>query len=163
MQDLEELYRQHAQTVYRYLLAKTRSADLAEELTQETFYQAVRTIGSFRGESRVATWLCGIAGNVLRTYHRRHPPEEELIETPAAADAPDDTLLARESQVELLRKMQMLRSDTREVMYLRIFGALSFRDIGEILSHTENWARVTYYRGRETLRKELEKDDEERS
>ena len=44
-------------------------------------------------------------------------------------------------------------------MYLRIFGALSFRDIGEILSRTENWARVTY-RGREALRKEMEKDDE---
>ena len=56
--------------------------------------------------------------------------------------------------------MQKLGSDAREVMYLRIFGALSFRDIGEILSRTENWARVTYYRGREALRKELEKDDE---
>lgn len=45
-------------------------------------------------------------------------------------------------------------------MYLRIFGTLSFRDIGEILSRTENWVRVTYYRGKEALRKELEKDNE---
>ena len=160
MQSMEDIYRQHAQTVYRYLLAKTRSADLAEELTQETFYQAVRTAGRYRGEGKLTTWLCGIAKNVLRTYQRRHPPEEELDETVPAPDTPDEAFLARESQLELLRKMQTLGSDAREVMYLRIFGALSFRDIGEILSRTENWARVTYYRGREALRKELEKDDE---
>ena len=153
MQSMEEIYRQHAQTVYRYLLAQTRSADLAEELTQETFYQAVRTAGQYRGEGRLTTWLCGIAKNVLRTYQRRHPQEEELAETAAAPDTPDEAFLARESQLELLRKMQTLGN-------LRIFGALSFRDIGEILSHTENWARVTYDRGREALRKELEKDNE---
>ena len=160
MQSMEEIYRQHAQTVYRYLLAQTRSADLAEELTQETFYQAVRTAGQYRGEGKLTTWLCGIAKNVLRSYQRRHPPEEELDEAAAAPDTPDEAFLARESQLELLRKMQTLGSDAREVMYLRIFGALSFRDIGEILSRTENWARVAYYRGREALRKELEKDDE---
>ena len=147
MQSMEEIYRQHAQTVYRYLLAQTRSADLAEELTQETFYQAVRTAGQYRGEGKLTTWL-------------RHPQEEELDETAAAPDTPDEAFFARESQLELLRKMQTLGSDAREVMYLRIFGALSFRDIGEILSHTENWVRVTYYRGREALRKELENDDE---
>ena len=160
MQSMEEIYRQHAQTVYRFLLAQTRSADLAEELTQETFYQAVRSAEGFRGGCAVTTWLCGIAKNVLRTYQRRHPVEEELDETAAAPERPDDALLAGEERVELLRKMQTLGSDMREVMYLRIFGALSFREIGEILSRTENWARVTFYRGREKLRKELEKDDE---
>ena len=124
------------------------------------FGQAVRTAGQYRGEGKLTTWLCGIAKNVLRTYQRRHPVEEELDETAAAPGSPDEAFLARESQLELLRKMQTLGNDAREVMYLRIFGALSFRDIGEILSRTENWARVTYYRGREALRKELEKDDE---
>lgn len=160
MQSMEEIYRQHAQTVYRFLLAQTRSADLAEELTQETFYQAVRSAEGFRGGCAVTTWLCGIAKNVWRTYRRRHPPEDELDETAAAPERSDDALLAGEERVELLRKMQTLGSDMREVMYLRIFGALSFREIGEILSRTENWARVTFYRGREKLRKELEQDDE---
>ena len=160
MRSMEEVYRQHAQTVYRYLLSLTRSADLAEELTQETFYQAVRTADRFNGTCAVTTWLCAIAKNVWRTYHRRHPPEETLDETAVAPDQPEETLLAGDGRVELLRKMQTLGSDMREVMYLRIFGTLSFREIGEILSRTENWARVTFYRGREKLRKELEKDDE---
>lgn len=160
VQDMENIYREHAQTVYRYLLARTHDTALAEELTQETFYQAVRSAGRFTGECKITTWLCGIAKNVLRTYQRRHPPEEELDETAAAPDTPDEAFLARESQLELLRKMQTLGSDAREVMYLRIFGTLSFREIGDILSRSENWARVTYYRGKERLRKDMENDNE---
>lgn len=160
MQSMEEIYRQHAQTVYRYLLAQTRSADLAEELTQETFYQAVRTAGSTaakenspHGSAVLQRTSCAPISAVIRlrkSWMKRRPLRIRRMKR----------FSAHESQLELLRKMQTLGSDAREVMYLRIFGTLSFRDIGEILSRTENWARVTYYRGREALRKELEKDDE---
>lgn len=61
-------------------------------------------------------------------------------------------------QVELLRALHGLAGDTREVLYLRLLGSLSFREIGDILSRTENWARVTYYRGREKLKGELKSD-----
>ena len=153
VQDMENIYREHAQTVYRYLLARTHDAALAEELTQETFYQAVRSAGRFTGECKITTWLCGIARNVLRTERRRIPEE-------AAGETADGALLAGEERVELLRRMQSLGSDVREVMYLRIFGTLSFREIGDILSRSENWARVTYYRGKERLRKDMENDNE---
>ena len=159
VQDMENIYREHAQTVYRYLLARTHDAALAEELTQETFYQAVRSAGRFTGECKITTWLCGIARNVLRT-ERRRIPEEALAEPIPAGETADGVLLAGEERVELLRRMQSLGSDVREVMYLRIFGTLSFREIGDILSRSENWARVTYYRGKERLRKDMENDNE---
>ena len=159
VQDMENIYREHAQTVYRYLLARTHDAALAEELTQETFYQAVRSAGRFTSECKITTWLCGIARNVLRT-ERRRIPEEALAEPIPAGETADGALLAGEERVELLRRMQSLGSDVREVMYLRIFGTLSFREIGDILSRNENWARVTYYRGKERLRKDMENDNE---
>lgn len=159
VQDMENIYRQYAQTVYRYLLARTHDAALAEELTQETFYQAVRSAERFTGECRITTWLCGIAKNVLRT-ERRRIPDETLTDLIPASETADGALLAGEERVELLRRMQALSSDVREVMYLRIFGTLSFREIGDILSRSENWARVTYYRGKERLRKDMEKDNE---
>lgn len=159
VQDMENIYREHAQTVYRYLLARTHDAALAEELTQETFYQAVRSAGRITGECKITTWLCGIARNVLRT-ERRRIPEEALAEPIPAGETADGALLAGEERVELLRRMQSLGSDVREVMYLRIFGTLSFREIGDILSRSENWARVTYYRGKERLRKDMENDNE---
>ena len=74
MADLESIYRQNADTVFRYLMSMTGSADLSEELTQETFYQAVKSIDKFDGSSKVSTWLCGIARNVwLATCPRFSP------------------------------------------------------------------------------------------
>ena len=159
MQPMDEIYQRYAMTVYKFLLSKTGSEDLSEELTQETFYQAVRSAGRFTGECKITTWLCGIARNVLRT-ERRRIPEEALAEPIPAGETADGALLAGEERVELLRRMQSLGSDVREVMYLRIFGTLSFREIGDILSRSENWARVTYYRGKERLRKDMENDNE---
>ncbi|MEA4815060.1 MAG: sigma factor-like helix-turn-helix DNA-binding protein [Oscillospiraceae bacterium] len=67
-------------------------------------------------------------------------------------------MLAQIGQVELLRKLHLLDGEMREVLYLRLLGGASFAQIGEILGRTENWARVTYYRGKEKLKKELESD-----
>ena len=82
--DLEQIYQQNADIVYRFLIAKTGSLELAEELTQETFYQAVRSIDRYDGTSRISTWLCGIARNVLLTHLRKNRntplPLEEQIE-----------------------------------------------------------------------------------
>ena len=63
------------------------------------------------------------------------------------------------TRVELMKKLHVCPEPFREVLYLRIFGNLSFREIGEIMEKTENWARVTFYRGKEKLRKELEEDE----
>ena len=65
-------------------------------------------------------------------------------------------MLSEYGRVDILRKLHQLDEAVREVMYLRIFGDLSFAQIGEITGRTENWARVTYYRGKEKLRKELD-------
>lgn len=158
MQPMEEIYRAHARTVYRYLLSQTGNPDLAEELTQETFYQAVRTVNRFDGSCKVTTWLCGIAKNVLRTYRKKHPVSDPLEEATALTGSPESRALARAGQLELLMALRTLEGEMREVMYLRLLGNLSFREIGEVLSHSENWARVTYFRGKERLKKELNSD-----
>ena len=157
---MEAIYREHAQTVYRYLLARTGSPELAEELTQETFYQAVRSVNRFDGSCKVSTWLCAIAKNALRQYRRKHPQAAVLDESYPADDAVEQGCVEKASRMELLRHLHQLSEDTREVIYLRLFGDLSFREIGDILSRSENWARVTFYRGKEKLKKELEHDDE---
>ena len=70
MQSMEEIYQQYAQTVYRYLFSLVRDPDLAEELTQETFYQAIRSIDRYDASCKITTWLCAIAKNALRTHRR---------------------------------------------------------------------------------------------
>ena len=156
---MEQIYKEHAQTVYRYLLSITRDAHLSEELTQETFYQAVRSVDKYDKSCKMSTWLCGIAKNVWRNHQRKHPVMDEIGEHIPQKDQTEEIVFANLSKVELFKKLQHLQGDTKDVMYFRLFGELSFKEIGEILGKTENWARVTYYRGKERLRKELEKDE----
>ncbi|MBE7009681.1 MAG: sigma-70 family RNA polymerase sigma factor [Ruminococcaceae bacterium] len=159
MQPMEEVYQQYAQTVYRYLLSLTRDGDLAEELTQETFYQAIRSSDRFDGGCAVSTWLCAIAKNVLRTYRRKHPETEDVDEQTLFAPSAEAEAASEAGKMELLKQLHALREPYREVMYLRAFGNLSFREIGEVQGKTENWARVTFYRGKELLRKEVEEHE----
>ena len=150
---MDEIYEKYARFVYRYLLSLGTGEDVAEELTQETFYQAVQSIHRFKGESKISTWLCAIAKNQYAIWRRKNP---ELLEL-------DESFMARSfgeeiDKVELLKRLHNLPEANREILYLRIYGNLSFRQIGEVLSVSENAARVQYYRAREKLRKELEED-----
>ncbi len=155
MEDMEALYRRHAKTVYKYLLSLCRDGDLAEELTQETFYQAIRSIGRYDGGCKISVWLCQIAKHLwyqrLRKQQNAPLPLDEA-EEPAVPSA-EDSALVRQDQLDLLRQIHALPSEPREVLYLRAFGGLSFREIGDVMGRTENWARVTFYRGKEKLKK----------
>lgn len=158
MESMDEIYQQYARTVYRYLMSLTRDDALAEELTQETFYQAIRTIDRFDHSCAVSTWLCAIAKRVLATYRRRHPATEDVDDLSIPTASAEEDALSNVGRVALLRRVHTLPEPGREVVYLRVFGDLSFREIGAVLGRTENWARVTYYRAKETLRKEVEHD-----
>ena len=154
MKDLDAVYRQHAQTVYKFLLSQCRDPQTAEELTQETFYQAVRSIDRFDGSCKVSVWLCQIAKHLwyqhLRKRNREAPMPVEGMDVPLPSA--EEEALAREGRLDLLRSVHSLPADAREVVYLRAFGGLSFREIGDVLGKTETWARVTFYRGKEKLR-----------
>ncbi len=156
MQSMDEIYQQYAMTVYKYLLTLSRSDDVAEELTQETFYQAVKSIKKFDGTCAISTWLCAIAKRQFLAYQRKHPITDELEENESVTPSAEDEAVSYENKVRLLRALHKSEEPYREVIYLRIFGDLSFREIGDIFGKTENWARVTFYRGKEKLRKELD-------
>lgn len=163
MDDMQKVYRQHAQTVYKFLLAKTRDEHLAEELTQETFYQAVKSVDRFDGSCKVSVWLCQIAKHLwyqsLRKRKREDPvPPEGLPEAPGPSA--EEGLLEKEGQLDLLRLVHRLPEPQREVVYLRAFGGLSFREIGDVMGKTETWARVTFYRSKEKLRNGGASDEE---
>jgi len=169
VESMDQVFREHAKTVYKYLMSLTGDAGLSEELTQETFYQAVRSSDRFDGSCKMTTWLCAIAKNQLATYRRKHR-ETVSLEERAEAGTPEGVLpneptgisaeqaaLSRAGSMEIMRRIHELDEPYREVLYLRLFGDLSFAEIGAICERTENWARVTYYRGKEKVRKELEK------
>lgn len=151
----EDFYELYAQNVYRYLFSLIGEADTAEELTQETFYQALKNMSTYRGESTPQVWLCAIAKRLwfkeLERRRRTAPVEESELSSVAASDDPAKEYEDRQERIALYRAMQQLDAETREVIHLRLAGDFSFRDIGEILGHSEVWARVRFYRGKEEL------------
>lgn len=156
MQDMEAIYKEYFGTVNKYLFCLTHNSDISEELTQETFYKAVKKIDTYRGECKISVWLCQIAKNLWYDQCRKNKKitdlqEDDLLDL-QEKNTLEEQLISNEEKILLYRKMQKLDEKTREVMYLRITGELSFKEIGTILNKTENWARVTFYRGKNRLK-----------
>ena len=163
MQDMEQIYKQYFETVNKYLFCLTHNSDISEELTQETFYRAVKKINTFKGDCKMSVWLCQIAKNLWYDEIKKNKKIEDIEEILSiqSEDKIEDKVVLNESKLELYKKIQKLDEQTREVIYLRITGELSFKEIGDILNKTENWARVTFYRGKQKL-KESESNERNR-
>lgn len=156
MDSMEEIYLEHAKTVYGFLLSRTHDPDLAEELTQETFFQAVKGIDKFQGNCSISTWLCAIAKNLWREHLRKQTKENAMIDTDCVPPPiADDASSPKWDDIAVLKAVHRLRDPMREVVYLRLSSNLTFGQIGEILGKSENWARVTYYRGKEKIIEEV--------
>lgn len=161
---MEELYKENARIVYHFLYSRCHDTQLAEDLTQETFLRAWQSLDRYNGNCKVSVWLCQIAKHLLYQYWQKYrheiPLEPELEEEKADFDSDTEhRVLTRIELLQVLKDMQKLPEQMREVIYLRITGDLSFKEIGEIMGRSENWSRVTFYRGKERLLKGRMKDE----
>ena len=149
MHDFERMCSEEYRTVHRFLLRLSGDEELSQELTQETFYQAMRQWKSFRGQCKASTWLCGIAKRQYFLYCRR-PPPAPVEALPEEADY-TDPLLSKESRMTIHRLLHSLPEPYREVVTLRTFGELTLEEIGGLFGKSGGWARTVYYRGRQQL------------
>jgi len=155
---IEEIYEMYSRKVFLFLLSKTNNVDIAEELTQETFFQAVQCIDRFKGNSSILTWLCGIAKNVwLKDLRKRQETLSIDDDIPEITDT--QKMNVQWEQKEILQLIHDMNEPVREVMYLRLISNLSFAEIGEIIGKTENWTRVTFFRGKQKIVKEMLKNE----
>ena len=173
-EEFEQLYRDYFQFIYLYALSLTRDEDLAEEITQETFFRAMEHIDRFEGRSRATTRQCRIAKNLYLSHCRdsRRFAAEASPEDLPAADTPGRTnqhragraagqkdletaLIDREQAMAIHKVLHRLEEPYREVFQLRLFAELSFAQIGEIFGRTEGWARTTYYRAKIKIKEGL--------
>lgn len=150
MDDIEKAYTEHAKDVYRYLLSLSRSEDLAEELTQETFFRAMRTIRSYDGSCKLSVWLCQIAKHLWYQWLDKHARHEqvELTDQIPARHSTEGSALLRMEKTALYSAIHRLPEPMRELVHMRLTGEFSFAEIGEIMGKSENWARTTFYRAK---------------
>ena len=157
MENIEEIYKNYANLIKNYIFLITRDMDLAEEIMQETFASAINQLDKFRGDCEISVWLCSIAKNILYKKARKNNSIKMIsIDELDIADNTvlEDDIISQDNKLKLYEALQNLDADTREVMYLRLTGELSFREIGKILHKSENWARVTFFRGKQKLKEE---------
>ena len=159
MYKVEELYNDYFHDVYLYIRSLSADEHLAEDITQETFFKAMKSVDSFRGDCDIRVWLCQIAKNLLFTHNKKQKryTGEEVPETVPDNTVRVDELLENSAQsMEVHRVLHTLSEPYKEVFTLRVFGELSFRQIGEIFGKTESWARVTFHRAKLKIIEELE-------
>lgn len=158
--DIEELYKTYFADVYKYLLAISGDREIAEELTQETFFKALQRIGSFRGECGIRVWLCQIGKNAYLDHLKK---QKRLVsgETKESADERDFMLdfQQRESAYRIHRILHKMNEPYKEVFSLRVFGELSFREISGLFGKTESWARTTFLRAKRKIQEAMENED----
>lgn len=159
--NIEELYRTYFDIVYRYICSISQDGPLAEEVTQETFFKALKKIDQFRGDCDVRVWLCQIAKNTLYDHLKKQKKQlsgdEQLEKTESdGGELLEEKLAQRSQAMEIHKVLHRLSEPYKEVFSLRTFGELTFREIGMLFGKSENWARVTYYRARVKIGEELE-------
>ncbi|MDE6852352.1 MAG: sigma-70 family RNA polymerase sigma factor, partial [Lachnospiraceae bacterium] len=159
-QDFAQLYETYYQDIL-YFLLKWSHGDyfLAEELTQETFFQVFISLYRYRGDCSIKTWICQIAKNISYKYFSRNareiPWEQPLLERFDSNWSPEETVLRKEEQNMLRMAIRHLKKKYRDVIIYRIYFELSFQEIGQILRISENSAKVIYYRGKKKLQSML--------
>ncbi len=161
--DMDQIYRTYERMVYQFLYMRTHDAHWSQDLLQETFLRAVTSISRYDGSCKLSVWLCQIARHVLWQELRKRGKTDfaelaDSIPDPGNPDA-ETQVLQSEDRVGLYRAIHRLSEKEREVVLYRITGELSFREIGEILEKSENWARTTFYRAKLRLREELKANE----
>lgn len=161
MTEFERVYRMYFCEVEAYLRAICKDVLLAEELTQQTFFKAMHGLPKFRGDCDIRSWLCGIGKNCYLDYLRREKPkayeENAPLRDPSASL--EERLEDRDQAIVIHRLLHDLPEPYKEVFSLRVFGQLSFGDIGSIFGKSGNWACVTYHRARQKIIQKMEETE----
>lgn len=160
----EDIYQLYGKKVYLYLLSLAGNPNDAEELLAETFYRAFLHIDRFEGRCSIYTWLCQIGKNawLQECKRKKRLVQNDISEMElSSGDYPlEIRMIKKEENKKILQEISKLKEPYRGVFILRVFGEVKLKEIAEIYSKTEEWARVTYYRAKNKIAKAMEDEDE---
>lgn len=157
MFEFDRIYREYFRDVELYMLALCRDVHLAEELTAEVFFEAMKALPGFEGRCNIRTWLCAIGKRRYISYLRKNRPNASIdeLEIPDLNQNVEEQVIDRQQALEIRRVLDDLPEPYRKVFSLRVFGQMSFAQIGKVFGKNQNWACVTYHRARQKIRDEL--------
>ncbi len=158
--EFEQIYSTYFKSVYRYIWKLSGDEHIAEEITSETFLKVMKSIGDFRDECDMRVWICQIAKNTYYSYlkknHRTVSVDETELQSITDPNAFIDEQIGIQDEAQRIRKALHTMSDPyKEVFMWRVFGEMSFKEIGALYSKTDNWACVTYHRARKMIQDKI--------
>ena len=161
MTEFEKIYRTYFNDVFLYIRRLSNNENIAEEITSETFYKAMRSIDSFRGDCDIRVWLCQIAKNSYYTYLKKAGQVDsiedvELLNISAQDETVEERLFRQDEAMQIQKILHDVPDPYKEVFMWRVFAELSYKQIGQLFGKSENWACVTYHRARNMIRERLE-------
>ncbi len=161
-EEFEKIYIRYFNDVFLFLKKLSKDESIAEEITSETFFKAMRSIDNFRGETDVRVWLCQIAKNCYFSYLKKQQRIENIddIDFPDNQDTIEEQIAKQYDAMQIHLLLHNLAEPYKEVFMLRVFGELSFKQIADIFQKTDNWACVTYHRARNKILTQMEDKDE---
>lgn len=164
--EFEQIYSTYFKSVYRYIWQLSGNKHIAEEITSETFFKAMKSIDNFRGECDMRVWLCQIAKNTYLSYLKKNSRttiiDEAELQNIAAPDLIDERISTQDESQQIRKILHAMSEPYKEVFMWRVFGELSFKEIGDLYGKTDNWACVTYHRARKTIQSRLEEIEHEK-
>ena len=160
---MDAIYIKYCKCVYNFLYKLTNDIELSEELTQETFYTAIKKINTLNKKESIRTWLYQIAKNKWKDYLKKNKKanidlDENTVENLVANYDIEEDMIAKDNIIEFYKKIHMLDIDTREIIYLKIIRNFTFKEISQILGKNEEWARTKFYRGKFKLKESLKNE-----
>ena len=157
MQNIEEIYEEYSNTLYKYLFCLTHDEEVAEDLTQDVFAIAMDKIDTFKGQCKLSVWLCQIGKHLWYKQQKKNKKYKkisinEINENEIISENIEEAILIQEEKLKLYKDIQKLKEPYRDVIYLKLSGNLNFIEIADILGKTPNWVRVTYFRAKQKLK-----------
>lgn len=161
MATFQKVYEEYAQPVYRFLLSLAGDESFAEELLQETFYQALQHIDKFEGRCSLYTWLCQIGKNSwikeIQRNNRYYDLSWDDLTISTGAPSLETQVITKDEYRRAHQAMQKLKDPYRDVFIMHAIGGIKLKEIAYIYRKSESWARVTYFRARQQIAKEVQK------
>ena len=164
MTQFEQIYRDNFDCVYAYIFRLSGDKHIAEEITSETFFKALKAIDSFRGDCEIRVWLCQIAKNCYYSYSGKKQKLTSLDEQTQLTDEssnPEEEIINKDDAARIRNALHHIPEPYKEVFMWRVFAEMSFRQIGQMFKKSENWACVTYHRARKMILERMEENDNE--
>lgn len=163
MTEFEEIYSKYFGKVFRYILKLSHDEHIAQDITSQTFFKAMKSLNTFRGDCDIDVWLCQIAKNTYFSHFNKNKNVHSLDEFNYIPDTNknlEEQLILKDDADNIKQLLHTLPEPYKEVFMWRVFADLSFKQIGQIFQKSENWACVTYHRARNKLKeKELKQNE----